>query len=220
MRAIGTVKTLSFLFIMFLILTDSADAATIVDTGLNPSGTTSGGYSLGYRPTAPFDGQWLAGEFTIDQGYNLTEIKGWMDGISGSQLTAAIYADDATGTYAGEVPGTELYSETFSAGLNLDWYGPEGLSWSLDPGTYWVSFEVHQGDGDDFWGIMPNWQTVPNPLENEAYWYNLNGSWVGYDGYINMGLKIEGNPVPIPSTMFLLCSGLMLIFTRYRKKAS
>ncbi len=218
MKAMGSIKTLGFLFVIFSLLTHPTYAATIVDTGLNPAGTTSGGYSIGYRPTSPYDGQYLAGEFSIDQSYDINEIKGWIDGISGSQMTVALYADDAVGTYAGEVPGTELYSVTSAAGLALDWYGPEGLNWSLDPGTYWVSFEVRQGNGDDFWGTMPNWQTVPNPLSNEAYWYSLNGQWIGYDGYINMGLMIEGNPVPIPSTMFLFCSGLLVILTGYRKK--
>ena len=76
------------------------------------------------------------------------------------------------------------------------------MAWSLDAGTYWVSFEVRPGE-NDYNGSMPF--SAPNPLINEARWQD--GTWISADNH-DIGVRIEGDPVPEPATMLLLGSGL------------
>lgn len=183
--------------------------AWLIDTG-EGSGT----------PTALDSVWWLAGEFTLGEQFTITDILGYMnpgfeappDGIG--LLTYAIYSD------GGEIPGTELYSTEYGVtpAVEPDWYGPDGLAWTLDAGTYWVAFEVR--DGQNFVGNMPT--GAPSALGNEAghegyhdggqWWYTNSGGWFASDGN-DIGVRINGYEgpanVPVPAAVWLLGSGLL-----------
>ena len=117
-------------------------------------------------------------------------------------LTLAVYGD------GGETPGAsnELYSGIInipSSASGDDWNGLHNLAWSLDAGTYWVSFEVRLLQ--EYIGCMPFY--APNPLSNEARWDGGRKIWREADD-MDIGVRIEGDPVPEPATMLLLGSGL------------
>ena len=192
MRKLWLTRVLSLAALIQLFHIAPVSAVTIVDTGPGPA--TAGGPSL-----ASF--QWLAAEFSISQPYIITDVQGWMHNIDAlGTATAAIYTD------GGEIPGTELFSASFSGTPTVDWYGPSGLSWSLAAGTYWVAFEVRPGD--TFYGAMPT--PSGSPLANEAaVTGNSNGLYIVQDD-LDMGVRIQADPVsvPEPSTLLLLAGGL------------
>jgi hypothetical protein len=178
--------TVGFMLILFV---SGAHAALLVDTGEDPEAT---------KPKLS-SSQWLAGEFVLDNTSTITDIEGWMQEKPGT-VTIAIRND------GGEVPGSEIYSQSFELVgpvFTLEWHGISSLSWLLNPGTYWVSFEIREGSTYD--GMMGR---GANPLLNNAYYEN--GAWVPYDG-TNTPVRIQGDvgAVPIPGAIWLLGSGLI-----------
>lgn len=190
--------TVITMLIALCLFVGKADAAFIVNTGT----PTGGGSYL----TSSY---WLAGEFDLSSAHTITDIEGyinnWEEG--GETATAAIYLDDHA---SGDIPGSELFSQQFSVPFSYGWSGPSGLSWDLDPGTYWIAFEVRTGDSlvADMWG------NTPSPLGNEASW--SSGSWSESDA-INLGFRIQGDPIPIPGAVWLLGSCLIGIVGIRRK---
>ena len=109
-----------------------ADPIRIVDTG--PSGPI---------PTAgaSWMDNWLAAEFSVQRSSTITSVQGWAipmgDPRSGGPVRISLLSGGR------DVPGSLLFSAMTSvAGVGpADWIGPSGLSWAVDPGTYWLSFE-------------------------------------------------------------------------------
>ena len=198
---------------LLLICCASGDALaeTIVDTG-------------GVDPTSLDQwilrrDQWLAGEFTIAAATTITAVEGYIrtnpTQSLGGTFTISLYAD------GGEVPssGDPLYfaAATRAAGkVDPAWEGLSGLDWSLDSGSYWVTFEIRPTDtlAD---GIMP----VPSaaPLLDEAYAYRR--AWSEYDE-LDIGVRISGQPVPEPGAAWLSGSALvcLLAIRRVRRMRS
>ena len=188
-----------------------AQAAVIVDTGDAGSAPSGNTWSL-------YHYQWLAAEFSLGQATTITDVYGWIANYTGGTASLAIYAD------GGETPvsAPALFSANFNVVASelaggADWHGASGLSWDLDAGTYWASFESRPND--TYNGGMPS--PSANPLVNEAYWYGSN--WYAYDD-LNFGVKILGNAgsgpvVPEPASMILMGIGLAGAAMRRRKRA-
>lgn len=92
----------------------------------------------------------------------------------------------------------------YVSNIQFDWVGPSNLNWSLDPGTYWVAFEVRSRSTFD--GRIGG--DAPDPLINEAL-ATANSGYVywGID-FLDSGMQINATPVPLPSSILLLVSGL------------
>jgi hypothetical protein len=186
-----------------------SQAVPIIDTGTPPDPTQ--GQSL-------LDIQWIGGEFTTAETFEITSVEGYIvDRFVSGSFTVGLYSG------GGEVPGTELFSGAATAIGGANWYGLTGLNHVLLPGTYWVTFEVRPGD--TLHGYMPSAVAgpgtgAPNPLANEALF--LSGAWVEFDG-IEFGVRIFGNRVdgaaPEPSGIILLALGLGLTIRRFRRPA-
>jgi hypothetical protein len=175
--------------------------AYLIDTG-------AGGSS--YSGTAVSQSQWIAGQFTITGAYTISTVEGWF-GVTGvGTLSATIYNDAITGT-----PGTELYTTQF----NLDnpvagnaWDGAYDLSWTLDPGTYWLAFEARAGDTGS--GYMPDnlfsQNGAPNPLAGYAFHSNDPApGWENQDSSLAYGMRIDAVAAPLPAALWLFGSGLL-----------
>lgn len=196
-RELKNIVVCSFVLLIMFFST-GAFAISIVNTGTPASENPA--WELSHD-------QWLASQFALTQGYNLTDIYGYMWSNPGN-LTMTIYGNTflSTSFYTYQAPDSN--NRYFSKGFSVtqkdtsDWHGLSGLNWYLPAGTYWISFEAQ--DGDTYSGAMP--YPSPNPLYREA-WY---GSSFGYtrwwpDNSQNIGVRIESNPqVPEPSSLQIL----------------
>jgi len=200
-------RKINYIWLLLMVgITFNANASSyIVDTGEPTSG---GGFVL--NPD-----QSLAGQFTLTNSYTIDSLEGWFDGREDGTATAAVYTDSAT------FPGNELFSAQFTlditTGNNLAWDGAYGLNWALDPGIYWLVFEVRPGDSLPS-AAMP-YQGIPNPLDKYAYFNTANGAWV-VPGPIVEGFGMRVSAVPVPAAVWLFGSGLIgLMAIARRKKA-
>lgn len=213
-------KLLAGLALTLLITTtvSSAYADTIVDTG--PGLGTSFNWTLSNETPGVTD-QWLAAEFTLTQDYYITDLFGWLhnNGQTGNKFTITIYGD------GGDIPdsGNLIYSNSaIVAGTEgqANWEGYHisyGNGLELAQGTYWIAYEIRPNNyANHYTGFMPSPST--SPLVNEAF-INSSG-WIGYDD-LNLGVKILGTPnapVPEPTTMLLMGTGLAGLIGARRKK--
>jgi hypothetical protein len=200
--------------IMFSVTSSLPAWAYIIETG-----TPTGPFS---SSTVISKNQFLAGEFTINQAETIGSIEIFTDSVWGGDFRIAIYDDDAV---AGETPGTLRYSSIYPLVTNFsyDWRGVFGLNWVLNPGTYWVSFEVPEYSSGETGSLNP-WiqfggKKPENPLGNEAWWGSSNNRWFELDDQ-DMGVRIGGpQVVPLPGAVWLLGSGLLSLagWRRFKK---
>ena len=175
MRKLFKIVLLGVLLLGFVSGTASA---YLVDTGPGLGDP----WSLG-----GINGQCLAAEFSLDNLSTITSIEGWIICWTGGNLVAAIYSD------GGDVPGTKIFSTSFSITKDTTptWHGAIGLDWTLNPGTYWVVFEIPQGSA--VVATMPG--SSSQPLGNEAY--KLPGNpWIPFNT-LDIGVRIDGSPVTV-----------------------
>lgn len=174
----------------------NSHAAYIVDTGAG--GASGGGQSL-------FADQWLAGRFAIAETQTVASVEGWFGLTTEGTATATIYTDDGSGE-----PGSELFARQFvldSPGYSVNhaWDGAYGLNWTLDPGTYWLSFEVRPGDTGE--GYMPmQVEGAPHPLADYAFYAVDQSQWTHAGSTVAYGMRISA--VPILPAVYLFASGL------------
>jgi hypothetical protein len=206
-----------------LIGVGTARANLLLDTGSGPN--TPIGYIVSgpNSPYGPLGVQSLAGEFTTNQVWDIGSIQGWMAAFPGDfppgpvDLNVSIYSNAPAGPYVyggSSQPGSALFTAAFQLSLcasaaqfscPVGWQGANGLSWQLNPGSYWVVFE---GSGSDTgWAEMPG--GVPAPLENSLFLSGSNqGLWSElYPG--GFGVEISGvTSVSEPATLALFGLGL------------
>jgi hypothetical protein len=171
-----------------------AGALNIVDTG-TPTGELN--CILGGDTNQQF-----AGEFTLSQPWLVTKIEGWMREHTDGLVDVVIYKDDNSDT---NIPGTEIFSTSFNIPVSslYGWFGPSNLNLTLAPDTYWVGFR--KSTGSSFYGVMQN--DAPLPLVPEALFRNDLSNWISQTN--GLGYYIEGNPVPLPPSVFLLATGFL-----------
>lgn len=157
-----------------------AAAASIVDTGANPNGT-----SWNFAQY-----QYFAGEFTIAEDHLINQVEGYFSNFAQSgTVTAQLFSD------GGNIPGALLFSQSFmlQGGSSLAWYGISGLNWEVNAGTYWLAFAPDANIS----GIWPG--GAPSPLGE--YSQVISGVWqdLGPDffDYLDVGIRISGTPVSI-----------------------
>lgn len=188
----------------------SADSIRIVDTG--PSGST---------PTSVSDWNlaWVAGGFSAPAS-TITTVEGWGvprgDARFGGPMRISLLSGGS------DVPGAVLFSTLTSvSGVGAPgWFGHSGLSWTVKPGDYWLSFEAlsNQPSGPAFSGASIGMGGTPRArLQHEAV--ALLGSdcnfrdrncWTWQPQDVGLGMRIQADvssPTPEPGSLLLLAIG-------------
>ncbi len=195
------------LFSIIVISSHDVYAVLIVDTG-TPDGSVETLYG---------ESQYFAGEFSVAGNYTINNIESYFQSENYGSASVSNVIDISIHSDAGNTPGATLFSTQiiFDPNLPLDWHGVGGLDWSINAGTYWVSFVP-----DTFVGIMPG--IAPNPLDEYAL--GGFGTWLdsGADFYdsLALGFQIDATPTsaPEPSLLALLSIGLIAMgLVRIRK---
>ncbi len=186
----------------------SATEEIIADTGR----PTSGGGPIPMGTLLNYN-QWLAAQFTTEQDYTITTIQGFIAKSQGETLHVVIYGD------GGNIPNVnqEIHSQQIvlqGQGELRDWYGTSDLDWNLAAGTYWVAYEIREGD--TYYGGM--YYDAPNPLPKEAsvHWeysdgYSGDGSSGGH-GWRIKGVPVADNEPPVAHAgIDIICSANALV---------
>lgn len=222
--------TLTGIILACYCLINTATASIIYTTG--PAGDSGGGLAI-------FEQQHLSSRFTITEGVSIDSIRFYVNGgYPGRSGTIALY--DNSGLWNGlQVPGTELFSATFTQttpfALNESyWLGAKALNWNVEPGQYWAAIEVREGqninlaatsfyqDGD----VDENGNAIDdgrhNPSSSQEFALKTNngspqfdGYWrTSYNGNLAIGTLIESKDVPEPSSLTIFALGLMGLVAR------
>ena len=174
--------------------TPAAGLTLLVDTGAGQIGQIG---SLGLF-NAGTNFEYIAGQFTLNQAASISSIQGWMLVLAAGSVNVKIYAGNSSLALAGIIPGTSVFSQTFTPGASsaMGWVSfPLSQPYPvLSAGTYWISFEpVASGFSAE---MGPG---VPNPLPNYAFFANGNNRWV--NSHLNVGIQVFG------TTLQALASG-------------
>lgn len=209
MNSMKKLMILLFAASLALSIAVNTNAALIVDTGA-PTNTWGAWSVVGWGESGKTS-QWLAGQFTLKQTYDIYAMQGYLSVNVQDDVRITIYNDNQ-GT-----PGASLFSKTFMSQTDqypnfYGWQGTSGYAGRLDAGTYWIAFEVPTGSS--FEGGMGNSAYSP-VMAVEATKTNMGGdlgwsNWVVYPDYgPGVYARIEGSPVPLPGAFWLLGPGLV-----------
>jgi len=148
----------------------------IIDTG--PGNDTG----IGGVPALNFGGgnnQYVGMQFTLDDPVTITRFDAW--GYGSGTFTVKLRQNTFN------APGAELESESIDIESTVfpEWVAFDGIEWSVDPGTYWVTFEV-----DPFAGDFTFAPEVPEPLDGYAFYSDSNGFWIPLDVDQLLGLRV------------------------------
>ena len=131
---------------------------------------------------------------------------------------------------SGVIPGKRLFTQGVrlpATGTEADWFGGTGLNWFIQPGTYWVTFEVPLSPDSAFAFML---EPSPHPLSryavrrplDPANWFNVDASTPQFTP-LSLGVRIEGNALsqtPEPDSILLVGLGAMCaLFMRFRRYA-
>jgi len=206
-----------------LVLSTTANAATIVDTGVIACDDNRCGGSTLSSVLNP-DDKWSA-RFSLNTNTTITDMNAWVNAFWNidTTFTMALYGDNFTSPdITNEIFSQDVLvtDKVFEDSMNSQWQGLSNLNLNLDAGSYWLSLELR--DGNDYDGYIPTGEFgALNAVDTYAFFNPSNGSWVE-DSTSDFAFQIAGNisTVPVPAAVWLFGSGLVGLVGFARRKTA
>jgi hypothetical protein len=188
-----------------------ASASFVLDTG-----TPSGGGAPEVLSTA----QWLAGEFAVTAGEDITALSAYLTqgvGEPGDTFTFDIYSSAG---FTGRSTGRNLVYSTTGTFTANGWNSAVANWTPTASGDYWLALQVsspNQTKGLDA-PVETGAGTGTAPAIAFAYLGSGTGSEYTQTGAAPIGLQITAAPVPLPAALWLLGSGVLGLGAMRRRR--
>lgn len=198
--------------------------ASCVSTSIQAAST----YVVDTGPGPPFfseaasiaSNQEIAGKFSLEHPYVITEVAGWLqqfDATYGGSAKARLYAD------LNGRPGELLFERDFALAppnYAAGWLGPTDLSWEVGEGTYWAGFA--RETPPPFGEVDLSWPDGAAHALEEVAFRTSWGSWAWYllDEKA-LGLRIGAVAVvPLPPAWLFLGTGVAFLVAKSHRSHS
>jgi len=200
-----------------------ANASFVLDTGTPTS--TSG-------PTTLSASQWLAGEFSVTAGEDITSLSAYLTqgaGQVGDTFSFDIYSNSGfigNRSYA----SSEVYSA--SGTFTANGWNTTAVNWvPTSTGNYWLALQLTASNTNINGSSGRAEQGLDAPVETSAttgtvpalqFAYLGSGTLGQYttQGALPIGLEINAAPVPLPAAVWLLGSAAAGLGAMRRRKAA
>ena len=162
----------------------AAPPGLIIDTGVQ---APPGGALL-------LTSQQPAARFTLTERVEIGAIEIYMDITTGGAAAYRILPDDSAEStpspHVGSFETGHLHEQSFVAEAGEGWQYLDGLSWVLEPGTYWIAVRA---DGDGFLGSLHPPEAGRN-LDAHSWFVESNGDWHSVPNDDLMAVRIYTSP--------------------------
>jgi hypothetical protein len=189
-----------------------ASASFVLDTGVPTGGST---YVLSAA-------QWVAGEFSVTAGTDITDLSAYLTqgaGSVGDTFTFDIYSTATS--FTGRATGrTSVFTATGT--FTQNGWNTTAVDWTpTTTGDYWLALQV--GPTNSTKGLDLPGETSASTGTAPALGFAYLGSGTSSEyttvGAPSVGLEVTaGSPVPLPPALWLLGSGILGLGSMARRR--
>jgi hypothetical protein len=179
-----------------------ASASFVLDTG-TPAGTGA--------PTVLSSSQWLAGEFAVTAGEDITSLSAYLTqgaGQPGNTFTFDIYSS-AGFTNSSSTRPAAVFSATGT--FTTNGWNTASVNWMpLQSGNYWLALQVASPTNTPGLDAPSEVSAGTGTAPAIAFAYAPSSHKYQTSGAPQIGLEVTAaSPVPLPASAWLLGSGLL-----------
>ncbi len=185
-----------------------ASASFVLDTG-TPDGST-GTYLVSTS-------SWLAAEFTTTTTEQVTSLSAYLTQGTGQPGDTFTFDIDS-GNFLNVNRNSETVVQSITGTYTADGWNTTNSDFTLAAGTYWLVLAV--GSTADTRGLdAPGEPSAANGTAPAlAFAYNGSNGKFTSSGAPAIGVQIGASPVPLPASVWLLASGLLIGLTSLARR--
>jgi len=180
-----------------------ASASFVLDTG-TPTGSAA--------PTILSTSQWLAGEFAVTAGEDITDLSAYLTqgvGQPGNTFTFDIYSSSGFTSRPSSRPAPVF---TTTGTFTSNGWQTTAVNWTpTSSGTYWLALQVASTSDTRGLDAPSESSASTGTVPALAFAYAGSSGQYSTSGAPSIGLEVTASsPVPLPPSLWLLGSGLLV----------